>query len=47
MLLVSYSADPVDVRADLGEHGGLFAVVAAESRAKADDAVNLPGSVLA
>lgn len=28
----------------MGEDGGLFGVVAAEARAKADDAVDLPGS---
>lgn len=41
----SYIADPVDVGADLGEDSGLLGVIAAESRPKADDAVNLPGAI--
>lgn len=40
----AYRADPAHVGADLGEDGGLFGVVAAEAGAKADDAVDLPGS---
>lgn len=40
----AYGVDPVDVGADLGEDSGLLGVIAAEPGAKADDAVNLPGS---
>lgn len=45
----AYRVDPVNVGADLGEDGGLLGEIAAEPRAKADDAMNLPGtsSVLA
>ena len=41
----TYSADPVHVGADLCEDGGLLGEVAAEARAEADDAVDLPGTV--
>lgn len=45
----AYRVDPVNVGADSGEDGGLLGEIAAEPRAKADDAMNLPGtsSVLA
>lgn len=45
----AHRVDPVDVGADFSEDGGLLGVIAAEPRAEADDAVNLPGtsSVLA
>lgn len=43
----AYSVDPVQERADLSEDGGLLVVVAAEPRAKADNTMNLPGSVRA
>lgn len=41
----TYSADPVDVGGDSGEDSGLFREVAAEAGAKADDTVNLPGTI--
>lgn len=41
---VPHCVDPVDVGADSGEDGGLLGKVAAETRAEADDAVNLPGT---
>ena len=41
----AYRADPVDVGADLGEYSGLLGEIAAEPGAKADDAVNLPGTI--
>lgn len=41
----SYRVYPVHVGADLREDGGLLGVIAAEPGAKADDPVNLPGSI--
>lgn len=41
----AYSVDPVHERADLSEDGGLLVVVAAPPRAKANNTMNLPGSV--
>lgn len=41
----AYRADPVSVGADLGEDGGLLGEIAFEPGAKADDAVNLPGTI--
>lgn len=45
----AYRVDPVNVVADSCEDGGLLGVIALEPQAKADDAMNLPGtsSVLA
>lgn len=41
---MTHRVDPVDVGADSGEDGGLLGVIAAEPRAKADDAMHLPGT---
>lgn len=42
---LSYGVYPVNVRADLGEDSGLLGVVAAQARAKADNAMDLPAPV--
>lgn len=41
----TYSVDPVHVGADLGEDSRLLAEVAAQPRAKANNTVDLPGSI--